>query len=217
MAHSPKGFQGTVDRVSIAGTTERARLGRASLLLALSMLCGCSALGGLSDELKYNRAMDEMVTGYRNNAWSAKAWHRRKHQFCREKYLTDFCNGFRAGYQAVADGSDGCTPAFPPKEYWGWKYQSAEGQAKVAAWFSGYPHGARAAEEDGVGNWTQIQTSSNIQAEYQQFGLIPAQQGAIYPIPMQVGQVNAGNSGNANPEIAQLPEPAAERSVLETR
>ncbi len=69
---------------------------------------------------------------------------------------------FGPANEAVADGSDGCTPSFPPNTYWGWRYQSAEGQAKVAAWFSGYPHGARAAEEDGVGNWTQI---SKLQAD----------------------------------------------------
>lgn len=83
----------------------------------------------------------------------------------------------------VADGGTGCVPTFPPREYWGWKYQSCEGQARVAAWFAGYPHGARAAEEDGIGNYYQIQTSANIQHQYSQHGLMdPAYQG-IYPVP----------------------------------
>ncbi len=181
----------------------RKQIGYVAILGAISIVSGCSSISGLSNEMKYNRSWDSFVTGYRNTAWSSKAWHRRKHQFCRERYLTDFCNGFRAGYEDVADGADGCTPAFPPKEYWGWKYQSAEGQAKVAAWFSGYPHGARAAEEDGVGNWTQIQTSSNIQAEYAQFGMMPNGQSGVYPIAAPLPAMN----GAAAPVVPQSPEP----------
>jgi hypothetical protein len=53
----------------------------------------------------------------------------------------------------------------------------------VAAWFAGYPHGARAAEEDGIGNYYQVQTSANVQHQYAQHGLLdPAYQG-IYPVP----------------------------------
>jgi hypothetical protein len=94
----------------------------------------------------------------------------------------------------VADGGDGCTPAFPPREYWGWKYQSHEGQARVAAWFSGFPHGARAAEEDGIGNWYQIQTSSNIQKQYSEHGLLPSEYNGIYPVP----SFDLQRSGNSN-------------------
>jgi hypothetical protein len=65
----------------------------------------------------------------------------------------------------------------------------------VAAWFAGYPHGARAAEEDGIGNYYQVQTSANIQHQYAQHGLLdPAYQG-IYPVP-----------ANAVPNQHMLPE-----------
>ena len=85
----------------------------------------------------------------------------------------------------VASGSNGCTPTFPPREYWGWKYQSAEGQGRVAAWFSGYPHGDRAAEEDGVGHFSQIQMSSTAFNEYNQAGFAgPDTQ--IYPMPENI-------------------------------
>ncbi len=172
----------------------RRKLGCRFVLLAsafcglFSTSTGCSSWYGMTNEIKYNSGWDDFVCGYRNSAWSAKAWHCRKHQFCNERYLHDFCRGFRAGYEAVADGDNGCTPAFPAREYMGWRYQSAEGQAKVAAWFSGYPHGARAAEEDGVGNWTQIQTSTNLQSEYSQFGLMNQAQVGAYPIPAMGGQ-----------------------------
>jgi hypothetical protein len=68
-------------------------------------------------------------------------------------------------------------------EYWNWCYQSAEGQARVAAWFAGFPHGAQAAEEDGVGMWNQIQTSSSIQKQYVEHNLMPSQYNGQYPVP----------------------------------
>ncbi len=125
-----------------------------------------------------------MMMGYRNEAWANKSWHARKHQFCREKHMHEFAEGFRAGYMGIADGADGCTPAFAPRQYWGWKYQSAEGQEKVSAWYAGYPHGARAAEEDGIGSWTQIQTSANVQQRFAEQGLLgPGQSAGMYPMP----------------------------------
>lgn len=179
----------------------RGKLGRNLIVLASAAIgvgsLGCSGFSGISHQISHNSAWNDFVQGYRNSVWSAKAWHCRKNQFCGEKYLHDFSVGFRAGYEDVAAGSNGCTPAFAPREYWGWKYQSAEGQAKVAAWFSGYPHGARAAEEDGVGNWTQIQTSSGIQKEYCQFGMMGSEEVGMYPIP-ESGQGRQMNLAQPN-------------------
>jgi hypothetical protein len=146
------------------------------------------------------------MMGYRNEGMAHKAWHSRKHQFCREKHLHEFFEGFLAGYAAVADGSDGCTPAFPPRNYWGWRFQSPEGQEKVAAWFAGFPHGARAAEEDGIGAWTQIQTSTNVQQRLADQGMLgPGQSVGMYPMPaaQSVAAYNAKkakqNDGNSAP------------------
>ena len=144
---------------------------------------GCTAMTGLNNTWQYNGYWNQTMMGHRNKTSASKAWHCRKHHFCNEKYLREFSQGFKAGYMEVADGGTGCTPAFPPREYWGWKYQSCEGQARVAAWYSGFPHGARAAEEDGIGNWTQIQTSSNIQQQYAQHGMLNQSANGIYPIP----------------------------------
>lgn len=164
-------------------------LGRASgmLLAALTMLTlsstGCSVVHNGYSAMTKNGSWNETVVVLRNRSFSMKAWHKRKHRFCREKHTKDFCNGFRAGYESVASGSsNGCTPAFPPSEYWSWEYQSAEGQAKTGAWYSGYPQGARAAEEDGVSNWNQVPMSAGMQAEYQQAGIL-THEGALYPIP----------------------------------
>lgn len=172
--------------LSSEGRKLRLRGWIASLILGTSTFAGgCTALSSLQENLSYNDSWSDWVIGQRNAAWAARAWHLRKHHFCNEKYLDDFCAGFRSGYMDVASGSNGCTPTFPPREYWGWKYQSAEGQGRVAAWFSGYPHGARAAEEDGVGHFSQIQMSSNAFNEYNQAGFAgPDTQ--IYPMPENI-------------------------------
>jgi hypothetical protein len=150
---------------------------------AATQFVGCTAWTGLNNSWKYNGYWNQTMMGHRIKTSASRAWHCRKHHFCNQKYLKEFAAGFKAGYTDVADGGTGCTPAFPPREYWGWKYQSCEGQARVAAWFSGYPHGARAAEEDGIGNWTQIQTSSAIQHQYAQNGMLQQNFAGIYPIP----------------------------------
>jgi hypothetical protein len=188
-------------RIPIDGKPRSEKLSRTSKLkkkwlhrgLAISLAClaGCNAMHGAKDHWSYSGGWNEMMMGYRNEAWANKSWHARKHQFCSERHLHEFCEGFRAGYAAVADGSDGCTPAFAPRQYWGWKYQSAEGQEKVASWYAGYPHGARAAEEDGIGNWTQIQTSMNVQQQFADQGMLgPGQQPGMYPMPQAEPQAS---------------------------
>lgn len=174
------------DLLKKEGRTQVLKRCIASLILGTTTFAGgCTALSNLQDNLTYNDAWSDWVIGQRNAAWAARAWHLRKHHFCNEKYLDDFCAGFRAGYMDVAGGSNGCTPSFPPREYWGWKYQSAEGQGQVAAWFSGYPHGARAAEEDGVGHFSQIQMSSSAFNEFNQAGG-GGPTTHIYPMPENI-------------------------------
>jgi len=149
---------------------------------AIAPFAGCTAFTAANNGYQYNGYWNKTMMGQRNKSSAAKAWHSRKHHFCNEKYLREFSQGFKAGYMEVADGGTGCTPAFPPREYWGWKYQSCEGQARVAAWYSGFPHGARAAEEGGIGGWTQIQTSSTVQQQYAQHGMLNQSSSGMYPI-----------------------------------
>ncbi len=169
------------------------KLVAASLLFALACSSGCTLVHNAHKVCTQNDSWNEAVIVMRNRAWATKAWHKRKNCFCNQRYLDDFAAGFRQGYEDVANGSNGCTPATPPKSYWNWEYQSAEGQGRTAAWFSGYPHGARAAEEDGVGNYVQMQLSSSVQSEFQQAGVLP--KGAnVYPIqpsPMHPGAAPA--------------------------
>lgn len=138
-----------------------------TLAVSLTAFSGCMTTQNGFKAMASNGAWNDSVVVLRNRSFSAKAWHKRKHHFCEEKHNKDFCAGFRAGYEDTANGADGCTPAFPPKEYWSWEFQSAEGHGRTSAWMAGYPHGARAAEEDGVSNWSQLQMSPALQSQYQ--------------------------------------------------
>ncbi len=119
---------------------------------------GCSLGSGAVQAITQTDCIDEFMIDYRNRALAEKAWYRDKPQFCNHQYLKEFKEGFISGYIDVASGGNGCVPAIAPQKYWGWRYQSALGQAAVNAWFEGYPMGVRAAEKDGLGNWQQIPT-----------------------------------------------------------
>lgn len=127
---------------------------------------GCATFQGVRDYIQYNDATDDFVVGWRNYVWANKAWAAQKDCYYGQPHLADFGEGFRAGYRNVAAGGDGCPPPLPPRNYWNWKHQSPEGQAKIAAWFSGYPYGAAAAEQEGAGNWREIPVSHVIQQMY---------------------------------------------------
>jgi hypothetical protein len=91
-------------------------------------------------------------------------------------------------YLRVVSGGSGCVPPLPPREYWSWKYQTAEGQAKVAAWFDGFTYGAQAADEEGAGMWQDIQVSHLIEAQYSpefQRGECPPRD--VHPAPRRAG------------------------------
>lgn len=198
---------------------QKSKVGRASRLMNAAKLAfvlttsamsvsvtGCGGLQMASNSWSYNSAWNNFIVKHRNQGMAIKAWHRRKHHFCNEEYMDAFCDGFIAGYLAVADGGgDPCTPSFAPRQYWSWEYQSGEGQRKVASWFAGFPHGARAAEEDGVGNWSQLQTSYGVQNEYCQAGLLGENQHpGMYPMPEReaAGKTFAEQKANqaANPD-----------------
>ena len=175
----------TTLRASAAIEKYTPTLARLALVASLaSLVGGCGSYQVAQNAWNYNSTWDGFVAKHRNGGLATRAWHSRKAGFCKEKHLREFSDGFRDGYMSVADGDDGCTPPFAPREYWGWEYQSGVGQQRVASYFSGYPHGCRAAEEDGIGNWSQIQTGYGIQKEYAQAGRLAENQApGIYPMP----------------------------------
>ncbi|WP_145420906.1 hypothetical protein [Planctomycetes bacterium K23_9] len=113
------------------------------------------------------------MIGYRNQVLAAKAWHEQKHCFANRKHQRDFKAGFMQGYMDVADGSNGCVPSVAPSSYWGWRYQSADGQNAVNAWFAGYPQGAQLAEQDGVNSWSNIRPSGANAPQQRQAVFVP--------------------------------------------
>ncbi len=180
----------------------------AACLAAVPWAIGCSAVQGVREHIAYNDTVNDFALSWRNSAWASQAWHMRKWQFIDQPYFRDFGEGFRAGYIDVASGGNGCTPALPPRKYWTWRYQTAEGQAKVAAWFAGYPHGARAAEEDGAGLFSQIQVSELLRKEFQ-LGHQPPYKSPLYfhnpenwcPPDQMPGQQQPGTSDADRPTV----------------
>ncbi len=177
---------------------------------------GCSTLQGLGNTLKQEDCIDELLISHRNRAWAARAWYREEPQHCHRQHIADFRNGFEAGYIGVAEGGDGCTPAIAPSGYWGWKYQSAEGQGKVAAWFAGYPLGAAAAEQDGLGNWSQIQTNFPQRVTMPAYQGQGVQHGSEGPVPVvPVGSEFAPTAADVAPGTDSVPN-VLDWSAVET-
>lgn len=127
---------------------------------------GCQGWYNVRDSFYYCEPIDEAIHSYNCHRAAKGAWKARSDRFCGRERFDHFGAGFRAGYADVAMGGTGCPPPLPPRSYWGWRYQNCEGQQCVASWFDGYPAGARAAEEDGVSNWSRMQTSYIIDAQY---------------------------------------------------
>ena len=156
---------------AVCAAASRFRHGsRWALLLAVSTLLlassGCSLTRGVREFAAYNDGVNDFVLGWRNSVWARQAWQERAPHFIDQPHLGAFGAGFRAGYTDVATGGTGCPPPLPPRKYWNWKYQTPEGQSKVAAWFSGYPYGAQAAEEEQAGEYQNIQVSYLIEQQY---------------------------------------------------
>lgn len=125
----------------------------ASIASVLGASSGCMVIRGVRRSLTRCDEFEEFVLDYRNRAWSARAWLHTRDQFAGHPYLGDLEAGFRAGYEEVAAGGPGCTPTVCPSSYWGWQYQTVDGQSRMDAWFEGYPLGVRAAQMDGVGHF----------------------------------------------------------------
>lgn len=154
------------------------------------MVCGssgCTTTSGVVRSFGNSHCIDDFMIGFRNSALAEKAWHCQKERFGNQPYAKEFKDGFVQGYIEVAQGGNGCTPAIAPSQYWGWKYQSTHGHAAVSAWFAGYPMGARAAEQDGVGHWGQLRTAG------------PA-------APAVIDQVPVANPFDSEPEMIPLPK-----------
>ncbi len=86
---------------------------------------GCRYTGRAIDAINKSECLDEFMIGYRNRAMAEKAWQCHKHLFRNQRYHREFKAGFIAGYLDVANGGAGCCPCIAPREFLGWRYQSA--------------------------------------------------------------------------------------------
>ena len=152
------------------------------LAVAFTSSIGCRGLNHWRHE--FQGCVSNHMVDFSNRALAQKAWIREKHRFNDRQYVQEFKDGFIDGYLDVATGGDGCTPTIAPPKYWGWAYQTPHGQAAVNAFFQGFPFGAKAAEQDGVGYWNEIPTSGLSKA------LAPYGSGALTEevVPMPVPQ-----------------------------
>ncbi len=172
---------------------------------------GCSMTKGVRDHFAYNDTTNDFVMGWRNTVWARQAWHNQKHHFAGHAEFHALGAGFRDGYVDVATGGSGCPPSVPPRKYWSWKYQTAEGQCKVAAWFEGFAHGARAAEVDGADNFQDIQVSYLIETQYSpefQAGQIPILGHGEFVVPGEGPQAPTGQPHPAGPMPPRQGDPA---------
>ncbi len=118
---------------------------------------GCTMFGTAVSAIGDHECIDEFMINHRNRVMAARAWQREKASFKDHCHLDDVKCGFMDAYAEAASGTgNGCVPPIAPRSYWGWRYQSSDGNAAVNSWFEGYPMGLKAAEQDGVANFGTI-------------------------------------------------------------
>lgn len=193
--------QNTTDTTTVVGSRSTRLAGIAKRLLATSCLglavvssTGCTISSGVCRAFNQSECIDEFMIGYRNKVMAEKAWHCNKHRFCDHRYANEFKDGFIQGYIDIASGGNGCVPAVAPKDYWGWRYQSSQGQAAVNAWFEGFPQGVQVAEQDGVGHWQSVSP----------MGMNPAAAMPVYT-PINSGDDEVTNPFYSEPEYIPVP------------
>ena len=148
-----------------AGLVAANRLVRV-MLVGLA-IASCQFAGCNSFQVGTTGYMDRCFCSWRDHVWAKRAY-RLRYSNCDCAHPSHYQKGFIAGYSAICNGEDGYVPAMPPRNYWGFAYQSADGQAMIDAWFEGYPEGVRAAQQDGAGQYRDVQFSRMINDAMQQ-------------------------------------------------
>lgn len=115
-----------------------------------TLWAGTFILGSLAGCAQIEDCCDDHMMSCRDQLAASAAWNDVKHCYEGIDYESDFKDGFKAGYESVAAGGNGCLPALPPRKYWKVCYQTAEGRCQANTWFEGFAHGALAADQDGI-------------------------------------------------------------------
>lgn len=121
-----------------------------SLVCLIAVISGCY---DLRDDFADYRI------GMANRAAARNAWQNMQGVCGGINCPHSFREGFQAGYVAVANGGDGCPPAFPVIECHNhmWMDRCSE-KEKMEAWYDGYEHGAMAAKSEGMADANRIVT-----------------------------------------------------------
>lgn len=126
------------------------------LLVVAGLVTGCAHMYDVTDEC---------VIKWKCCHEAKMAWLRCRDLYINVNYPFDFGQGFRAGYETVCLGGDGCPPAMPPRSYWSYHYQGDEGRCQVMAWYDGYHHGVLAAQCDGCEGQCQVLCAADLYGE----------------------------------------------------
>src|SRR6056297_889315 len=133
-----------LESVAPAGwSSKRGRLARLIAIGCLGTLIttsvGCTTLSNSGQALCDTEFIDDFMVNHRNSVMASRAWYRERAHFKDHCHQREVKKGFMDGYNDVAGGGTGCIPAVAPRDYWGWRYQTADGNAAVNSWFEGYP------------------------------------------------------------------------------
>lgn len=175
-------------------------------MILLGSSTGCSMMDNAYRHFRRAEKLNEFMLSHRNSTFAAKAWFAEKDCHRNQSDQGEFKAGFIQGYIDVADGGSGCCPSVAPSSYWGWKYQSPGGHAAVGAWFAGYPYGAKAAEQDGLGQFSQMQVVQKQPATADDKTDPEAAPGDLSP-------VMTGPDGLPLPLLEEIVVPGSERIV----
>jgi hypothetical protein len=79
------------------------------------------------------------------------SWKQLKSTGLVTEFSADYERGFKDGYtDYLFAGGNGQPPPVPPRDYWGVRNKTPEGQQAAEDWFAGYRHGAAAAMDSGL-------------------------------------------------------------------
>ena len=119
--------------------------------------------------------------------------------------LPDYTLGFRDGFvDYVYAGGTGEPPPVPPRHFWNVALRAPDGRQRVAQWFAGYRHGARAARDGGFRQLGTVDSSL--------FGITASPPGSHFrdetdPIPIEAEEF--WQHADFDPHTEVLPEPQA--------
>lgn len=142
--------------------------------------------------------VDGAFSNFRERVWANRAFNL-EYRHVPRKFREHFRKGFVEGYCNVCNGGDGYIPAMPPRDYWGYEYQSSDGAQCVSAWFEGYPEGVAAARKTNAGKNADMYISSMAERAIQQ-----EKEGVRL-----ASQVEIVNSGSSEPAKSGTGKPQA--------